>query len=340
MRVWIAADLKAAPRAVGRAAARAERIGADCFAVADNAHDAMLTAMAAIHATSRIEVATMALVAFARSPMVTAVGGWDLQEASGGRFRLGLGPLVPQMLIGKYSTPWLPPAPRMREYIAALRAIWACWRDRTPLDFRGEHYRFTRQAPYNMPDPILQPDPLIHLGVIGEHMTALAGEAADGIMTHVTNTSALFVRDWLWPNLRRGAARSDRAAEAIEVIVNPPLALGADAAAIVRRRAEWKDLLAILLSTPNYWPTLELMGVPGLGPALRDAIRANRWQDLSGMLGDELADELIGMASYDELPGLLADRYKGIASAVCLPLPDDERDDEAFGRAIRKIREI
>ncbi len=340
MRVWISADLKAGPGAAARAARRAEALGADCFALSDNAHDATLTAMAAIHATSRIDIATMALVAFARSPMVTAVAAWDLQEASGGRFRLGLGPLVPQMLIGKYSVPWTAPAPRMREYIAAVRAIWACWRERTPLDFHGEHYRFTRQSPYNMPDPIGFADPPIHLGAIGANMTALAGEVADGIMTHVTNTTPRFVREWLRPNLLRGALRANRNPEAVEVMVCLPLAVGRTPADISSRFGEWREMMAILLSTPNYAPILELMGVPGLGSSLRAAIRENRWSELPLMLPEELVHELIASTTYARLPDLLADRYKGIAGTVCLHLPAREQDDADLALAVQRIKEL
>ena len=67
--------------------------------------------------------------------MTTAIAAWDLQELSEGRYRLGLGPLIAPNIIQKYSTAWSPPAPRMREYVAAIRAMFRSWQ-------HGEDYHF------------------------------------------------------------------------------------------------------------------------------------------------------------------------------------------------------
>jgi alkanesulfonate monooxygenase SsuD/methylene tetrahydromethanopterin reductase-like flavin-dependent oxidoreductase (luciferase family) len=86
----------------------------------------------ATQATERITIATSALACFPRSPMTTGVAAWDLQQLSGERFRLGLGPLIAPIIKGKYSTDWVPPAPRMREYVQALHAIFDCWQNDVP----------------------------------------------------------------------------------------------------------------------------------------------------------------------------------------------------------------
>ena len=49
--------------------------------------------------------------------------------------------------------PWSHPAPRMREFVLALRAIWACWQDGTKLDFRGDFYTHTLMTPFFSPAP-------------------------------------------------------------------------------------------------------------------------------------------------------------------------------------------
>ena len=88
---------------------------------------------------------------FPRSPMLVAIAAWDLQAVSGGRFELGLGTQVRGNIVGRYSTPWTPPVPRMREYVLALRAIFAAFQQGGALDFRGDHYRFTRLQPFFNP---------------------------------------------------------------------------------------------------------------------------------------------------------------------------------------------
>ena len=93
-RVWTSSGFHSGPAAIVDEARRAEAMGYDCFAVVDSVHDGLVGAALAAQATERISVATSALACFPRSPMTTAIAAWDLQEYSGGRFRLGLGPLV------------------------------------------------------------------------------------------------------------------------------------------------------------------------------------------------------------------------------------------------------
>ena len=67
-------------------AQRVEALGYDTLSVAEAVHDGMLSAMAALGATTRLRVSQGVLVAFARSPMLAAQGAWDLQAYSEGRF--------------------------------------------------------------------------------------------------------------------------------------------------------------------------------------------------------------------------------------------------------------
>ena len=58
-------------------AKRVEGLGYDTLSVAEAVHDGMLSAMAALGATTRLRVSQGVLVAFARSPMLAAQGAWD-----------------------------------------------------------------------------------------------------------------------------------------------------------------------------------------------------------------------------------------------------------------------
>src|SRR5947199_8052837 len=101
-------------------------------------HDPFLLLHSAGTATTRVTVGTAIAVAFARSPMTLALTAHDLQRATRGRFVLGLGTQIKAHIERRYSMPWSSPAARMREYVGALRAIWAAWQDGTPLRFEGE----------------------------------------------------------------------------------------------------------------------------------------------------------------------------------------------------------
>jgi len=338
LRVWLSLDTELPLAEVAPAARRAEALGADCVTVADMSHDAFLAAGAAVQATGRIEVATSAIVCFARSPMTVAVAAWDLQACSGGRFRLGLGPLVAPILTRKYGTPWLPPAPRMREYAACLRAIFACWQHDAPAAFEGRNYRFTLQHAYNKPPRIAHPEIPIHLGAIGPRMTALAGEVAAGLLAHPTNSSRRFLAERTLPALARGATRSGRSRADLLLVANPLCATGPDAAAVRRAREQRRELLAMLLSTPNYWPSLELFGWRDRGERLRELVRARRFTELASALDEEIVDALVPAAPWSELAGVLRDEYAGVADAIALALPRDPRDDAALGRVIAELR--
>ena len=132
-RVFATTDQRMPLSQIAQHARRAEALGYDGLNIPEAVHDGLLAAGAALAVTSRLSVATSVLVAFPRSPMSVAHAAWDLQEASGGRFELGLGPQVRGNIVHRSSTSWTPPVPRMREYVKALRAIFDCWQNGSAL---------------------------------------------------------------------------------------------------------------------------------------------------------------------------------------------------------------
>lgn len=338
-RVWISMDMRLPLAEVSAQARRAETLGCDVVMLADVAFDAFLGAQAAILATKQVQVATSGLVCFARSPMVTAVASWNLAALSGGRFRLGLSALVPPMLVGKYSVPWHPPAPRMREYIGALKAIHDSWQTDIPLRYEGQYYRLNRQNWWTRPAPIEHPDIPIHLGAIGPHMCVVAGECARGLLTHPTNVGPRYVREVVIPQVAKGAQRAGRSTEDFELVVTPQYATGTTASEIAAQRERCRGLLATLLSTPQYWPTLELYGWRATGERLLGLWREGRQDLMPAELTEEMLDVLVVTAPYDRLAQALKDRFGNIARGMCIRLPPDSANDATLGRVIRELQE-
>ena len=130
-------------------------------------HDPFLPLLTAGLATERLQVGTAIAVAFARSPMTLAMTAHDLQRYTRGRFVLGLGSQVKPHVERRFSMPWSPPVERMREYVAALRAIWSAWQDGTRLRFQGEHYRHTLMTPMFSPPAHEWGAPPVHLAAVG-----------------------------------------------------------------------------------------------------------------------------------------------------------------------------
>ena len=299
-------------------AERAEVLGCDGLLVPEAVHDGLLAAAAALRATTRLRVGTRVLLAFPRSPMAVALAAWDLAEASGGRFELGLGSQVRGNLEGRYGVAWTAPVPRMREYVGALRAIFASFQSGAPLRYEGEHYRLARLQPFFRPEPLAAPGIPIFLGAIGPAMTSLAGEVADGLLTHPTSSAPRALRELARPKLARGAARAGREPVGVAIAAS--------------------QLLGFLFSTPAYWPSLALFGWRERGEALHRLSREGRWDAMAAEIDDAMLDAFVPTAPYGALADELAARYAGLAQRICLPLPDDSADDGAFSALVARLR--
>ena len=337
-RVYATMDQRMTPSQVAAHARRAEALGYDGLNVPDAIHDGLTTAALALQATTRLEVATSVLVAFPRSPMVVAVAAWDLQELSGGRFALGLGSQVRGNIVRRYSTPWSAPVPRMREYVQALRAIFSCWQQGGELAFEGEHYTFTRMQPFFRPEPLECGAPAIHLGAVGPVMTALAGELADGMMTHPTNTAPRYLREVVRPRLERGAARSDRKASDLALMVGPLVASGVGADDVAREREGVRQLLTFLYSTPSYWPSLEIFGWQDRGERLHELTRRGAWDEMAGIVDDAMLDAFAPSAPYAEIADVLNEWYGDLTDWITFPMPADPAHDDDAARVIARLR--
>ena len=337
-RVYATMDQRLPLSRVAGHARRAEALGYDGLAVPEAVHDGLAAATAALLATTRLRVATSVLVAFPRSPMSVAHAAWDLQEASAGRFELGLGSQVRGNIEGRYSTVWSAPVPRMREYVQSLRAIFERWQHGTPLHFEGEHYRFTRMQPFFDPGPLEHPEIPIFLGGVGPGMTALAGEVADGLVTHPTNTAPRYLREVVRPRVEKGAARVARDSASVALMVSPLVATGATQADAQRAREERRSLLAFLYSTPAYARSLELFGWSEIGERLHALSREGRWQEMPALVSDAMLDAFVPTAPWAEIADLLREWYSGLADRIAFAMPENPAHDDVSAEALKRLR--
>ena len=194
---------------IAEAARQAEADGYDGVWAAETAHDPFLPIAIGAAATEKLEFGTGIAVAFARNPMNLAVLANDLQLLSKGRFILGLGSQIKPHITKRFSMPWSHPAPRMRELIAAMRAIWATWETGEKLEFRGEFYTHTLMTPFFDPGQNPYGNPKILLAAVGELMTEVAGEVGDGLLVHGFSTER-YLREVSLPALEPGRPRPAR----------------------------------------------------------------------------------------------------------------------------------
>lgn len=319
-------------------AQRAERLGFDGLIIPEAVNDAILGSLLALEHTERIQVLTGVVVAFARSPMLLAQDAWSLARMSGGRFGLGLGPQVRGNVEKRFGMPWSAPAARMRDYVGALRAIFECWQNGTPLRYESESYTLTRMQPFFSPGPIDHPEIPIMLGAIGPKMIGVAGEVADKAIAHPTNSSPGYLHDVMGSMLEEGAQVAARDVAEIEVIANPMTATGPDMAAVSTEREAAREILAFTYSTPAYWATLEHEGWGDVGRTLLEKTRKGDWAGMSSLIDDEMLDVLVPSAPYDGIAVELASRYAGVASAISLRMPRDPDDDDRYGEVVAALR--
>jgi probable F420-dependent oxidoreductase len=313
-------DLNAVPEA----AKAAEAAGFDMVCTMENRHDPFLALAVAAVATERVMLGTAIAIAFARSPMVVANACWDLQLASQGRMVLGLGPQIRPHNEKRFSVPWSPPVPRLREYVHALRAIWRCWETGERLKFEGEHYTFTLMTPNFVPPSTGQAPVPITIAAVGDHSLRLAGEACDGVRLHPFCTRA-YVEDVVMKRIDEGMAKSGRTRESFEITGGGFVATGATDAE-VDKVAEWvRYRIAFYGSTPSYWPVFEHHGYGDLGRKLNRMTKDGKWDAIAGEIPDDVLHLFAAIARYDQLADAVERRFAGAADAIYASTSQDIR---------------
>ena len=189
-------------------ARQAEARGFDAVWLSEVNQESFVQSTVVVQATERVDVGTNITLAFPRSPTVSAMAAWDLNELSGDRFILGLGSQVRRIVEDRFSSEFAQPAKRMGEYIQAMRAVWGMnlGEDTT---FDGELYRMLHPGLGTRPDPNRRL-PRTYVAAVGPLMTKVAATYADGLLGHPF-TSLNYLRDEVVPRIEAGLEQAGRA---------------------------------------------------------------------------------------------------------------------------------
>src|ERR1700753_3823751 len=174
------------PQPLGRIGDRPRRpqsAGFSGLLLTETGRTAYLNAALASQAAPGLELSTGVAVAFPRSPFVTAATAWELQEATGGNFRLGLGTQVRTHVVRRYGVDFERPGPRLRDYLLSVKACFSGFRSGT-LDHHGEFYNLDFITPQRSSGPIDAPDPKVDIAAVNPWMLRMAGEVGDGVHVH------------------------------------------------------------------------------------------------------------------------------------------------------------
>lgn len=325
-------------RAVPAAASAAEAAGFDALMAVELNHDPFPPLAFAAAATERIELTTSVAVAFPRSPTITAMQAWDLHVNSGGRFVLGLGSQVKGHNERRFGVPWSPPAPRLKEYIQALRAIWRCWETGERLDYSGRHYRLSLMTPDFSPPASGLPMIPIAIAAIGDAMLRLAGEQCDAVRLHPLCTRR-YLEEVCLPQIDAGMRRGGRERRHFDLHGGGFVATGPDEEA-VRRAMDWvRSRVALYASTRTYRPILALHGLEDLGLKLHDMTVDDKWAEMPREISDDVVRLFAACGTYDEIAGEIERRFGGLADTIEIFLPEAQ-DPARVKEVLAQIRRI
>ena len=319
-------------RRAGDLGRRAAAAGLSGLVVTEAGRTAYLTC-GALAVAADIDILTGIAVAFPRSPMVTASVAWELAEASGGRFRLGLGAQVRAHIERRYSATFDPPGPRLREYVLAVKQIFESFRTGAPLAVDGEFYAMSLLPAMWAPGPIDCPDPPVDIAAVNPWMLRMAGEVADGVHVHPLNTP-IYLRETVLPELAAGAARSGRTLDDLQVIVPAFLCVGDTE----EEQNAWREMARVQVSfygsTPNYGFIFEQLDREGTTERIRERQRAGDIPGMAAVIDDDLLEQFTTVGTWDDIADTIVAKYGGIATRVVSYFTGSAvvRDPDAFER--------
>jgi probable F420-dependent oxidoreductase len=323
------------PEEAAGLARKAEEFGFDCFWVNETKHDPFVQLATAAVSTGRIGLGTSIAVAFARSPTTLAYTSWDLQSLSKGRMILGLGSQVKGHIERRFGMKWERPAPKMRELILAIRAVWKCWQDGTKLDFNGRYFHLDLMSPFFTPGPISSPKIPIYLAGVNTRMCRVAGEVADGLHVHPLHTMR-YLKEVIRPALDAGIAARGGEKSDVAVAASVFAVVGDSTKEIQEAREAYRGQIAFYASTKSYRKVMELHGWGDVADKLHEhSIRGN-WTKMASEVPDDVLEEFVVEGSWGDIGERIASRYEGLVDRVRLYLPFD--GDEKWRALVRGFR--
>lgn len=321
----------------GEIAANAEQIGFAGIWTLETKHDPFLPLALAASATSRLDLGTSIALAFPRSPTSMAYTAWDLAALSKGRFILGLGTQVKAHIERRFGAQWGPPVEKLRDYIAAMRAVWQSWRTGERLRYQGQFYTLKLMTPFFSPDPLPYPDPTVFIAGVNQGLCRLAGEVCQGFHVHPLHTPR-YLREATLPWIEEGLREAGRSREDIQVNAPVFVILGRGTERD-KAREDIKTQIAFYAATPSYSTLLEVHGWESIGEQLGRLASRGRWDEMGALVTEEMLAEIaVEGETLADAARLIKQTRSGLLdrSSLYFPYTPGERDEE-WQAAIRQF---
>jgi F420-dependent oxidoreductase-like protein len=288
---------------------RAEELGFDSAWTAEAyGNDAVTTATWVLANTTRMKAGTAIMQMPARTPAMTAMTAMTLDQLSGGRFILGLGPSGPQVVEGWHGVPYGKPLTRTREYIQIVRQILA--REK-PLEFHGSMYDIpvSGEGTTGLGKPLKSilhgnPNIPIYTASISPNGLRCAAEVADGFFPMMVDPER-FDRVYL-PYLEEGFAKADggKGLADFAVIAGASVIISDD---LERARMAPKMGMALYIGgmgarEKNFYNDLaKRMGYEEAAVRIQELFLAGKKAEAAAAVPDELVDAVHLVGSKDRI---------------------------------------
>ena len=310
-------DAMTLPQPLQRTAEVARRVQAAGFSgllFTETGRTPYLNVAVASQAAPKLELSTGVAVAFPRSPFVTAATAWELQEATRGRFRLGLGTQVRTHVVRRYGSAFEHPGPRLRDYVLAVKACFAAFRTGR-LDHHGPFYELDFITPQWSLGVIDAPDPKVDVAAVNPWMLRMAGEVADGVHVHPIGEPG-YLRRHVVAEIASGAAKAGRSPSDVAVIVPVATIVGDTDAERDAERELVRASLSFYGSTPNYAFIWDEAGFEGTTARIREKQKAGDFAGMAAQISDEHIAVFATESTWDGLAGALRAKYARVASRL------------------------
>lgn len=294
-----------------------ESQGFDGVVTAEIQNDPFLIMGMGADATDTVELRTGIAVAFARSPMTTAYSAHDINAFSKGRFTLGLGSQIQAHIKKRFGMPWHGPAKQMSEFIRALHAIWDCWYDGKPLNFRGECYRHTLMTPDFTPKNLEYGRPKVVMAAVGPLMIKTAARKADGLIIHSFGTQK-YIEEGILPAIQSTLEEEGRSMADFEISMPPFVVTGDTEEAFEAAKAQVRYRIAFYGSTPAYKPVLECHDWQDLQPKLNHLSKNNAWDKMPELISDEMLETFAVVGEPLAVAEKIKTRYSKLVNRITL----------------------
>lgn len=316
-------------------AKKIENLGFESLYISERKHEPFMQLAIASTVTNHIKIGSEIALAFPRNPMILAYTSWDLQNASKGRFILGLGTQVKAHNERRFGIPWESPGPKLKEYILAIKAIWDCWQNNKDLNFEGEFFKFNLMTPMFNPGPINVPEPPIFIGAVNPWNCKMAGEIADGFHCHGFHTSKS-LKEQVITNIEEGLKKTKRSRKDF-IITAPVMAImGDNKKEIDKMREKVRSMIAFYGSTSFYKKMFKSHNWENTFNKLIYKSRNKQWDSMAKEITDDMIEEIAVTGFYNDIPNLLKKKYGNMIDEILIYFGEPEKGNPDLWKKLIK----